>query len=144
MTKQIVIIAIALLLGLTAAAVRLVAGGHKEGKKARYRSSIQVPDKEDEKEAREEKGEKEENEADEAAEEAQLQSLAKITKQQAIDAALKQVPGKLVKAELDNEDGNLVYSVEVKTPAGISDVKVDAGNAKVLFVDRDDEEDDDN
>ncbi|WP_167900667.1 PepSY domain-containing protein [Thermococcus sp. LS1] len=65
-----------------------------------------------------------------------LQSLAKITPEQAKSAALSKVNGSVVKVELDNENGYLVYSVEVKTGNGIiKDVKVDAGDGKVLYVD---------
>lgn len=62
----------------------------------------------------------------------QLASMAKITTEQAIASALKAVPGSIMKVELDNENGKLVYSVEVKTNNGISDVKVDAKTGEVL------------
>ena len=92
-----------------------------------YTSSIQVKDQD-----REEHGERHE----EGGEAAQLASLAKIEMTQATSAALAQVPGTVLKASLDNENGNLVYSVEVKTGANeIKDVKVDAGNGAVLHVD---------
>lgn len=69
---------------------------------------------------------------DEAAESADLAGLAKIDETQARDAALAAVPGRVVKVELDNENGNVVYSVEVDTGKGVVDVKVDAGNGTVL------------
>jgi uncharacterized membrane protein YkoI len=70
------------------------------------------------------------SEADEAA---ALQSKATITADQARDAALKAVPGTPGKVELDNENGNVVWSVEVTGADGTStDVKVDAGNGSVL------------
>ena len=48
-------------------------------------------------------------------------------------------PGKVLTAELDDENGNLVYSVEVMTHTReVKDVKVDAGNGTVLHVDADD------
>lgn len=51
---------------------------------------------------------------------------------------LNQVPGKVLKAELENENGYLVYGVEiVKADKQIADVKVDAGNGKILKVDVD-------
>ncbi|MFZ5590754.1 MAG: PepSY domain-containing protein [Bacillota bacterium] len=68
----------------------------------------------------------------EAAESKQLAGLAKITAAQAESSALSAVPGKAQKVALENEDGNVVYSVEVQTAKGISDVKIDAGNGKVL------------
>ena len=65
-------------------------------------------------------------------------------------AAQAQVPGKVLSAALDNENGNLVYSVVVAPASGgpVQDVKVDAGNAAVLHAEtgngheRDEEEKD--
>jgi uncharacterized membrane protein YkoI len=92
-----------------------------------YTSSIQVKDQD-----REEQGERHE----ERGEAAQLASLAKIDATQATSAALAQVPGAVLKVALDNENGNLVYSVEIKTASNeIKDVKVDAGNGQVLHMD---------
>jgi uncharacterized membrane protein YkoI len=67
------------------------------------------------------------SEADEAA---ALASLAKITPEQASAAAQVEVPGDVQKVELGNENGSLVYSVEI----GGKDVKVDAGNGAVLLI----------
>ncbi|WP_297070804.1 PepSY domain-containing protein [Thermococcus sp.] len=65
-----------------------------------------------------------------------LQKLAKITPGQAKSAALAKVNGTAIKVSLDNENGYLVYSVEVKATKGLmKDVKVDAGNGKVLYID---------
>lgn len=70
------------------------------------------------------------SEADEAA---ALQDQATITATDAEAAALAANPGaSVVKTELDNENGALVYSVELSSGA---DVKVDAGNGAVLFTD---------
>jgi len=92
-----------------------------------YKSSIQVKDQN-----RKEQGERHE----ERGEAAQLASLAKIDVSQASSAALAQVPGTVLKVALDNENGNLVYSVEIKTGSNeIKDVKVDAGNGQVLHMD---------
>jgi len=69
----------------------------------------------------------------ESAESAALAAQAKITIEQAKAAALAANPGAtVVKAELDNENGALVYSVELSTGA---DVKVDAGNGAILHTD---------
>ncbi|HEY3316654.1 MAG TPA: PepSY domain-containing protein [Bacillota bacterium] len=73
--------------------------------------------------------------AEETAEAASLQAMAKITPDQAKAAALQAVPGTVLKVELDNENGNLVYSVEIKTANGDQDVKVDAGNGTVVAQD---------
>ncbi|HHB75097.1 MAG TPA: peptidase M4 [Desulfobulbus sp.] len=64
--------------------------------------------------------------------------LAQITLEQAKDAALSNVQGEVLKIQLEDEDGFLVYGVEIVAPdKSISDVKVDAGNGKVLRVDKD-------
>ncbi len=92
-----------------------------------YTSSIQTNNPQD---AAEVKGQ-----GNEGAESSSLQSLAKINAEDAKAAALKAVPGTATKVSLDNENGNVVYSVEVQAAKGITDVKVDAGNGKVLAQD---------
>lgn len=78
-------------------------------------------------------------EKDEAA---KLQSLATVTADQAKSSALAAVPGTAKAPELDNEDGNVVWSVEVtKVDGTVTDVKVDAGNGKVLAQETDTEND---
>ena len=160
---------VALLAVVTAGAgVALKARAQGEGRKqeqAKYRSTVQVQDDKNEREeANDSEGaeNKEENEASEAneaneskdgedgeeaenraegAESERLKSLARITPEQAQAAALAQIPGTVKKVELENEDGNLVYGVEIKTANGESDVKVDAGDGRVLHVEKDGEGD---
>jgi len=127
----------------------------KQEEKAKYHSSVQVQDDKSEREESEEAEGAEANEANEAkkgekGEEAQdkaegveserLKSLARITPEQASAAALAKVPGTVKKVELENEDGNVVYGVEIKTANGESDVKIDAGDGRVLHVEKDGEE----
>lgn len=70
--------------------------------------------------------------------EADFPALAKLTFDQAIAKALEAVQGKVLKTELENENGFLVYGVEVVTADNsIADVKVDAGSGKVLAMDKD-------
>ncbi|MBI5587355.1 MAG: PepSY domain-containing protein [Deltaproteobacteria bacterium] len=70
--------------------------------------------------------------------EAGLAGMAKISLDSAVNAALQAVPGKALKAELENENGYLVYGVEIaKADHQIADVKVDAGDGKVLKIDTD-------
>lgn len=86
-----------------------------------YKSSVTAP---------------EQNGQSEADESSALQSLAKISPDQARDAALAAVPGTADKVELDNENGNVVYSVQITDASGAKiDVKVDAGNGSVLHQD---------
>lgn len=74
---------------------------------------------------------------DEAAEAEALAPLATITAEEAKAAALAAVPGQVVEVELDNENGSVVYSVEIDTGSGVVDVKVDAGNADILHQEND-------
>jgi uncharacterized membrane protein YkoI len=133
--------------------------GRKQEDKVTYRSSVQTQDDRNEREDADEAQGGEESEANEAgesedgekgeeaedraegAESERLKSLARITPEQARDAALAQVPGTVKKVELENEDGNVVYGVEIKTARGESDVKVDAGDGRVLHVEHDGEGD---
>jgi uncharacterized membrane protein YkoI len=70
--------------------------------------------------------------------EADFPSLAKITSDQAVQNALASVQAKVLKTELENENGFLVYGVELVTPdKSIVDVKVDAGSGKVLAMEHD-------
>jgi hypothetical protein len=64
--------------------------------------------------------------------------LAKTSFDSAVKAAITAVPGKVLKAELENENGYLVYGVEIaKADRQIADVKIDAGNGKVLKIETD-------
>jgi uncharacterized membrane protein YkoI len=67
---------------------------------------------------------------------ADLPGLAKISMEVALKAALDAAPGKVIKAELEVEDGNLQYSFDVVGADGkIKEVEIDAGNGKVLDID---------
>ena len=57
-----------------------------------------------------------------------LQSLSKITPQQAQQAAEAAQGGKASSVKLENENGNVVYSVVI----GKTEVTVDAGNGRIL------------
>lgn len=68
--------------------------------------------------------------------EADLPAMAKISFEEAVKAATAAVPGKIIKAELEIEDGNLMYSFEiVSANKSITEVEIDAGNGKVLGTD---------
>ena len=74
----------------------------------------------------------EQNAADtETDDDAALQSKANITEQQAIDAALANTPGSVGNVQLEDDDGVIVYSVDV----GSKQIKVDAKTGKVTQVD---------
>jgi uncharacterized membrane protein YkoI len=145
-------------IALTAAVAQKRKHQSKQEEKAKYTSSVQVQDDKNEREKAEESEENEGAEANEAneskegrkgeeaedkaegAESERLKSLARITPEQASAAALAQVPGTVKKVELENENGNVVYGVEIKTADGESDVKVDAGDGRVLHVEKDGED----
>jgi uncharacterized membrane protein YkoI len=61
---------------------------------------------------------------------AKLQSLAKVTPEQAKLAAEKAQSGTAKSVKLENENGSVVYGVVI----GQQDVKVDAGNGRVLYA----------
>lgn len=125
----------------------------RQGQDPQYRSSIQVPDSLDKRDSDSDSdtdsdsdsdgpegaGDREngEDDAEEAGESAQLAALARISADQARAAALARIPGTVEEVELENEDGNLVYSVEVRKDGSEVDVKVDAGNGKVLHAEAD-------
>lgn len=77
----------------------------------------------------------------EAAESAALEGLAQVTPEEATAAALKAVPGTAAAAQLENENGYIVYGIAVTTADGtVIDVKIDAGDGAVLAQDAADSE----
>ena len=67
---------------------------------------------------------------------AQLQKEAKISMDEAKEIALKKVPyGKIASAELERENGKLIYSFDIKTKEpGVTEVNVNALDGKVIAV----------
>ncbi|MEH2321327.1 PepSY domain-containing protein [Nostoc sp.] len=80
------------------------------------------------------------DDAQEQQEAAKLQPLAKITAKQAQQAAETSVGGKAKSIKIENEDGNLIYAVEI----GQQEVTVDAGNGKVLYIENANQQDEKN
>lgn len=75
---------------------------------------------------------------------ADLPGLAKIRFPEAMAAALAKVPGSVLKAELEVEHGDLMYSFEiVGADHKVREVEIDAGNGRVLAVEDDENEQDD-
>ena len=57
---------------------------------------------------------------------------------EAVQKAQASVQGQILKTELDNENGFLVFGVEVVTAdKAIVDVKINAGSGKILSMDKD-------
>lgn len=76
--------------------------------------------------------------------EAEFPSIARISMDQAVQQALASVQGQVLKTELEDENGFLVYGVEVVTAdKAIVDVKVDAGSGEMLAMERDKADDED-
>jgi uncharacterized membrane protein YkoI len=74
----------------------------------------------------------------EGEQQATYSTLAKITLQQAMTIASNAQSGNISKAELQNEDGFLVYNVVVVSQdKKIHEVKVDAGDGSILRIDVD-------
>ena len=74
----------------------------------------------------------------EGEQQATYSTLAKITLQQATTIASNAQSGNISKAELQNEDGFLVYNVViVSQDKKIHEIKVDAGNGSILRIDVD-------
>ncbi|AHF97258.1 peptidase M4 [Desulfurella acetivorans A63] len=69
--------------------------------------------------------------------EANYANLASVNIDQAVASALKAQPGQVIKAGLENEDGYLVWGVEIASNNQIHEVKVDAKNAKILKIEKD-------
>jgi uncharacterized membrane protein YkoI len=91
--------------------------------------------------ATEERGDRETNDdVNDRQEVAKLQSLAKISPQQAQRAAETAQGAKASSVKLENENGSLVYAVKI----GQKEIKVDAGNGQVLYVENDNQENDQN
>ncbi|MGK5632806.1 PepSY domain-containing protein [Streptomyces sp. URMC 123] len=76
-------------------------------------------------------------EAEEARETAEAVDAAKVDFGRAVDAAVKAVPGTVVGAELENEEGEVTWGVETLDAEGVShEVTVDARSGKVSGTDR--------
>lgn len=82
-----------------------------------------------------------ESEADEQREQVALASQATITMEQAQAVALQKVAGEVLKSELEDEDGRIVYGFEIRDASGQTfDVKVDAKTGAFVKMSADDEE----
>src|SRR6185437_1239802 len=51
----------------------------------------------------------------------------------------RQVPGKVIEVELEDEDGSLVYDLKVLSPQGrLQEIEVNAATGKILKIEDDD------
>ena len=71
---------------------------------------------------------------------AQLRSMARVSESKAERIALERVAhgAKISSAELESEQGCLIWSFDLKVPGrkGIQEVNIDAGNGKILGMHR--------
>ena len=101
-------------------------GSEEEAQDPSYTGSVAAP-------AESEQADGQETGGSEADEQSALQALATVTPSHAEQAALAAVPGTVAETDLDNENGWVVYSVEVNGRDGtVTEVTVDAGNGAVL------------
>jgi len=60
----------------------------------------------------------------------------RISSEAAIQIALQQVPGQVIKVELDYENGILVYEVDIRTTSGVYEVHVHAITGQIIKVEQ--------
>ena len=66
-----------------------------------------------------------------------------ITKNQAIAIAKKKINGTVIEAKKDEDDGRIVYEIELRTKKGKAEIKIDVRTGKVLDVEFDHDKYDD-
>lgn len=71
---------------------------------------------------------KKSTEAEEEINTPRLKLLAKVTAAEAKEIACKRCKGTIKQIDLENEDGNVIWSVEI----GNHEMSIDAGNGKIL------------
>lgn len=85
--------------------------------------------------------EQEETEADEQAEQAKLAGQATFSKEQAQAVALQNVSGEVIKSELEDEDGAVLWNFEIRKSDGkVTEAKVDAKTGKFVKAENDDDD----
>jgi len=60
----------------------------------------------------------------------------RISSEAAIQIALQQVPGQVLRVELDYEDGILIYEIYIRTAYGIYEVDIDAATGQILKIEK--------
>ncbi|MCM3094316.1 MULTISPECIES: PepSY domain-containing protein [unclassified Cytobacillus] len=79
---------------------------------------------------------KEQDDDDQSEKEINAENI--ISEQKAVEIAEQEVNGTMKEIELDEDDGQILYEVELKTNKGEADVDIDAESGKVLKVELDD------
>ena len=74
---------------------------------------------------------------------AELAKQATVTEEAAIKIALEQVPGTVEEVELEDENGTIIYEIEIKAEDGTEqEVDIDATTGDVVKVEAEDDEED--
>ncbi|MFH8608308.1 PepSY domain-containing protein [Streptomyces sp. NPDC018029] len=137
MKRNIVIATVAALtlVGGGTATALAVTGDDESG--AANRSSVQLKDHDRD-------DDRKDDDRDDAAENTAEAKAAKVTAADAVKAALADTKGTAVSAELDDEDGGLVWDVDILNGKTWHSVEVDPGTGKVLgsWTEKDDDGDD--
>ena len=72
---------------------------------------------------------------------AAMAGQAKVTSSEAAKIATTALPGKVIETKLDDENGYLVWEVEIiGTDGHETQLKIDAGNGRLLAAEREDDE----
>ncbi|MEX0829131.1 MAG: PepSY domain-containing protein [Nitrospirales bacterium] len=70
---------------------------------------------------------------------------AKLSMEEAIATAKAKFPGQVLEAELENEDGQAVYEIEIaSTPGVVTEIKIDAQSGELLGSEVEDQDGKDN
>jgi len=72
-----------------------------------------------------------------------MAALARITSEEAAAIARRARPGTVVETELEEEDGYLVWEVEVVAGDKELKLKIDAGDGRVLGIEREEKDEED-
>lgn len=59
-----------------------------------------------------------------------------ISSEVAIEIALQQVPGQVIRVDLDSENGVIVYEIYISTTYGIYEVDVNARTGQIIKIER--------
>lgn len=62
--------------------------------------------------------------------------IYRINSEAAVQIALQQVPGQVVKVELEFENGILVYEVDIRTISGVYEIHIHAITGQILKVEQ--------
>lgn len=133
--NKVVVAGLATVAALAGGAGVAAAGGPTQTEGTQQQSNdVQEPSLNGSVPASEVAGETEQQEA------SRLAADAKVSQSQAEAAALTSAPGTVTASELGNENSSLIWEVDVRKADGSTvEVKVDAGDGKVLAQEADDE-----